>query len=187
MTMSKNKLAFAIATAGIAFWAAMLAVGAAGVAQMTRPEIPGVRNMTQVDETIACAGATDAAAIPAIAKRGVKTIVNLRAASERDANVDEARGAASSAGVRYVHLPFDAASPDGAVVDRFLAVLSDSGNHPVFVHDSSGSRAAALLMIKRAVVDGWDTARAENEARTIGLSSPALRDWALSEIAKRKR
>jgi uncharacterized protein (TIGR01244 family) len=187
MTMSKNKLAFAIATAGIAFWAAMLAVGAEGLPQLTRHEIPGVRNMTQVDAAIACAGATDAAAIPAIAQRGVKTIINLRVASERDANVDAAREAAARAGIRYIHLPFDAASPDSAVVDRFLAAVSDSANHPLFVHDSSASRAAALLMIKRVAVDGWDAARAETEARTIGLSSPALRDWALSEIAKRKR
>ena len=187
MIMTKNKLAFAIATLGIAFWAAMLAVGAEGLPQMTRHEIAGVRNMTQVDASIACAGATNAAAIPEIAKRGVKTIINLRLASESDANVDAARNAAARAGVRYLHLPFDAANPDEAVVDRFMAALSDSANHPVFVHDSSASRAAALLMIKRATVDGWDTARAEAEARAIGLSSPALRDWALAQIAKRKR
>lgn len=185
--MSKNKLAFAIATIGIAFWATMLAVGAEGQAQMTRQEIAGIRNMTQVDPTIACAGATDAAAIPELAKRGFKSIVNLRLASERDANVDDAKAAAAAAGIRYIHIPFDVANPDDAIVDRFIAAVSDSANQPVFVHCGSANRAAGLLMIKRVTVDGWDTAKAESEARAIGLSNPTLRDWVLAQIAKRKR
>ena len=185
--MTKNKLAFAIATMGIVFWAAMLAVGAQTGAQMTRQEIAGIRNMTQVDPTIACAGATDTAAIPELAKRGFKSIVNLRLASERDANVDAAKAAAATAGIRYIHLPFDVANPDETVVDRFIAAVSDSGNQPVFIHCGSANRAAGLLMIKRVVVDGWDSAKAENEARAIGLSNPTLRDWVLAQIAKRKR
>lgn len=188
--MTRNKLAFIIATLGVAFWATMLVVGAEEAqapGQMTRVEMPGVRNMTQVDPTIACAGATDAAAIPEIAKRGYKAIINLRLASERDANVDAAKSAAASAGIRYIHLPFDVANPDEAIVDRFIAAVSDSGNQPVFIHCGSANRAAGLLMIKRVVADGWDTAKAEAEARAIGLSNPSLRDWVLAQIAKRKR
>jgi len=185
--MTRNKLAFAIATIGIVFWATMLAVGAEGGAQLTRVEITGIRNMTQVDGSIAIAGATDASAIPALAGRGFKSIVNLRLASERDANIGAARSAAEGAGIRYIHLPFDMTNPDEAVVDRFIAALSDSANQPVFVHCDSASRSAALLMIKRATVDGWDAARAETEARAIGLSRPTLRDWAAAQIAKRKR
>ena len=185
--MTKNRIAFAIASAGIVFWATMLVVGADSAPQLARQEMAGVRNMTQVDPTIACAGATDAAAIPEIAKRGFKSIVNLRLASERDANVDAAKAAAATAGIRYIHLPFDVANPDETIVDRFIAAVSDSGNQPVFVHCGSANRAAGLLMIKRVTVDGWDTARAETEARAIGLSNPTLRDWVLAQIAKRKR
>jgi uncharacterized protein (TIGR01244 family) len=191
--MSKNRLAFVIATMGVAFWATMLVLGATPLhapqdAQaMTRVELPGVRNMTQVDATIACAGATDAAAIPEIAKRGYKSIINLRLASERDADIDAAAAAAASAGIRFIHLPFEVANPDAGIVDRFIAAVSDSANQPVFIHCGSGSRAAGLLMIKRVIVDGWDAAKAEAEARAIGLSSPKLRDWVLAEIAKRKR
>jgi uncharacterized protein (TIGR01244 family) len=186
--MSKNKLAFVIASIGIVIWAMMLAAGAEPLTQqMTRVEIQGVRNMTQVDPTIACAGATEASAIPELAKRGYKTIVNLRLASERDANVDEAKEAAARSGISYIHLPFEVANPDETVVDRFIAAVSDSGNQPIFIHCGSGSRAAGLLMIKRVVADGWDTSKAEAEARAIGLSSPTLRDWTLAQIAKRKR
>jgi uncharacterized protein (TIGR01244 family) len=184
--MSRNKIAFAIASSGLLFWAAMLAVGAAGPAQMTRQEIPGVRNMTQVEPTIACAGATDASAIPEIASRGYKAVLNLRLASEDGAAIGDARDAAGRVGIRYIHMPFDAAAPDEGVVDRFIAAVNDPANQPVFVHCASANRVAALWMIKRATVDGWDTGRAENEARAIGLSHPALRNWALEQIAKRQ-
>lgn len=185
--MNKNKIAFVIASAGVALWAAMLAIGASSLAQVTRIEVPGVRNMTQVEPTVACAGATDAAAIPEIAKRGYKSIISLRLASENGANIDESKAAAAKAGIRYIHMPFEAARPDSAIVERFIAAVSDTGNQPVFVHCGSANRVAGLWMIKRVVADGWDTARAETEARAIGLSSPSLRDWALEQIAQRKR
>lgn len=187
MNRNQNQIAFAIAGAGIVLWAAMIAAGAAAPPQIVRQEIPGVRNMSQVEPTVACAGATDASAIPEIARRGYKAIVNLRVASESGANIDEARAAAAQAGVRFVHLPFDTANPDDAAIDRFIAAVGDPANQPVFIHCASANRAAALWMIKRSVVDGWDTARAEAEAREIGLSHPSLRDWALAQIAKRKR
>ena len=185
--MTRNQIAFVIASAGVALWATMIAVGAEGAPQLTRQEIPGVRNMTQVEPTVACAGATDASAIPEIAKRGYKSVINLRLASESGASIDEAREAAARAGIRFIHLPFETAKPDVSVVDRFLAAVSDPNNQPVFIHCGSAGRAAALWMIKRATVDGWDAARAETEARAIGLSNPSLRNWALDQIAARKR
>ena len=184
--MTRNQIAFAIASVGVVLWATMLAVGAASP-QLTRQEVPGVRNMTQVEPTIACAGATDASAIPEIAKRGYKSIINLRLASETGANIDEARAAAVRAGIRYVHIPFEIAKPDESAVDRFIAAVTDTANHPTFVHCGSAHRVAGMWMIKRVVVDGWEAQRAENEARSIGLSSPVMRDFALQQIAKRKK
>jgi uncharacterized protein (TIGR01244 family) len=185
--MTRNQIAFAIASVGVVLWAAMLAVGAEAPAQITRQEIPGVRNMTKVDPTIACAGATDASAIPEIAKQGYKSIVNLRLSSEPGASIDEGRAAAEKADVRYIHLPFEVARPDASVVDKFIAAVTDTANQPVFVHCGSANRVAGMWMIKRVVADGWDSAKAESEARSIGLSSPVMRDFALEQIAKRKR
>ena len=171
---------------------ASLAAGVAGLgivalhAQVTRQEMAGVRNLTLVAPTVACAGATDASAIPAIAQRGYKAIINLRLANEAGAAVDEARAAAAQAGIRYIHLPFNLAKPDEAVVDQFIAAVSDEANLPVFIHCASANRAAGLWLIKRVVVDGWDQEKAEAEARAIGLSNPAMRDFARAQIAKRK-
>lgn len=169
-----------------------LAAGVAGFgivalhAQVTRQEMAGVRNLTLVAPTVACAGATDASAIPTIAQKGYKAVINLRLANESGAAVDEAKAAAVRAGIRYIHLPFNLAKPDEAVVDQFIAAVTDEANLPVFIHCASANRVAGLWLIKRVVVDGWDQAKAESEARAIGLSNPAMRDFARAQIAKRK-
>jgi hypothetical protein len=65
----------------------------------------------------------------------------------------------------FVHLPFNAASPDPTVVDNFLKTIADRKNNPAFLHCASGNRAAAFWMIKRMQVDKWD------ELRNLGRSS----------------
>lgn len=183
--MKENSLNIAMVLSAVVV--ATVAVPQSGPSQVKREEVTGIRNFSTVGPTIACAGATDASAIPEIAKRGYKTIINLRLEGEPDVNIGDAKAAAANAGITYMHLPFEVAKPDETVVDRFLAAVSDPARQPVFVHCGSANRAAALWMIKRAVQDGWDNARAEAEAREIGLSNPTLRDFALAQIAKRRR
>lgn len=177
--MNQHLLAIVVAGAGVAASTALHA-------QVTRQTMPGVRNMTQVTPTVACAGATDASAIAEIAQRGFKTIISLRLANEEGANIADAQAAAAAAGIRYVHIPYNVAQPTDAVVDQFLAAVADDANHPLFIHCGSANRVAGLWMIKRVIVDGWDLSKAETEAREIGLSNPAIRDFAHAQIAKRK-
>lgn len=172
----------------IAIGTAFVIAGTAAVsAQVSRQEMRGVRNMTRVAPGVACAGATGASAMPEIAKAGYKTVINLRLASEPGADINGARDAAARAGIRYIHLPFNVAKPDAAVVDRFIAAVTDEANLPVFIHDGSANRPAGLWLIKRVVVDKWERGKAESEARQIGLSSPAMRDFALAQIAQRTK
>ena len=44
-----------------------------------------------------------------------------------------------------------------------------------------------MWLMKRALVDGWETDRALEEATLLGLTNPALREFMLQEIKKRKR
>ena len=41
--------------------------------------------------------------------------------------------------------------------------------------------------MKRVLVDGWDVQRALEEATALGLTNPALRQFMLDEIKKRKQ
>ena len=95
---------------------------------------------------------------------------------------DEEAAAAKAAGLRYVHLPLNSSNPDPAVVDEFLVAIAEPANQPAFIHCASGNRAAAMWMIKRLVVDGWDLDRASTEAAALGLKSSGLRDFVVRYV-----
>jgi uncharacterized protein (TIGR01244 family) len=144
--------------------------------------VPGVTNFTKVDDTVACGGALTGNAVSELKQRGYKAIINFRLATEPGANVRAEADAAEESSIRYIHLPFEANSPDPAVVDAFLKAVADPGNHPVFVHCGSANRVGAMWLIKRVLQDGWSVDRASKEAEIIGLTSPGLKEFALSYI-----
>jgi len=149
---------------------------------VTKESVPGVANFARVDTTIACAGATTPAAVAGLKKMGYASIINLRLASESGADVDAEAAAAKEAGIAFVPLPFNAAMPDPAVVDSFLKAVTTPQNQPAFVHCASGNRAAALWMVKRMLLDHWDAERAGTEAAALGLTSSALKTFALEYV-----
>ncbi|MGD1072462.1 MAG: sulfur transferase domain-containing protein [Bryobacteraceae bacterium] len=165
---------------------AMVSVAAAQ-SQVRKPAVEGITNFAQVESTVACAGALKPGSVAAIAKMGFASIVNLRLASEPGANVDAEEAAAKAAGIRFVHLPFDGAAPDAAVVDRFLKTIVEPGCQPAFIHCSGGNRAAMMWFIKRVLIDKWDNDRAMDEAAQLGLISPALKTFALDYIRAHKK
>ena len=123
----------------------------------------------------------------ALKQDGFVAVINLRQASEPGADVDAGRSAAESAGLKYIHLPFNAQAPDPAVVERFLAAVADRTNQPVYVHCGSANRVGAMWMIKRVLQDGWSVERARAEGEAIGLSSPQLVAFATEYISKHRR
>jgi uncharacterized protein (TIGR01244 family) len=167
--------------------AVLLAVSATLLAQAKKETLEGVRNYTVVDATVGCAGATEVAAIPAIAAKGYKSIVNLRLETEAGANIAESRAAAEKAGVKFINLPLNATAPDMTVADAFIKAVTDPANQPVFIHCASANRAAALWMTKRLLVDKWDDAKALEEARLIGLTNAGLEKFAMDYVAARRK
>lgn len=147
--------------------------------QVTKQTVPGVTNFSKLETTIACAGATTPEAMPELKKMGYKSVVNLRPASEAGANVPEGEAAAKAAGLIYIHIPFNTASPDPAAAHRFLEEIVKPANNPAFVHCASANRAAAMWMVKRIALDKWDVERASTEAAALGLTNATLKDWAI--------
>jgi uncharacterized protein (TIGR01244 family) len=148
--------------------------------------VEGVVNFAQVETTVACAGAVKPAALAAIKKMGFQSVINLRMASENGAEIDAETAAAKEAGIEFVHLPFNGAAPDPAVADAFVKAISDPAKQPAFIHCASGNRAAAMWMIKRVLVDNWDTEKAAEEAAELGLKNPALKTFAMEYIKSKK-
>lgn len=169
------------------FTAGVWLIAALASAQVVRQEVPGIRNFAKIESTVACAGAITPAAIPDIKKMGFASIINLRVPTEQGANIDEEAAAAKETGIRFYSIPFNTASPDPAVPEKFLQTLTTPGNEPAYIHCASGNRAAAMWMIKRIAIDHWDTDRAATEAASLGLTNAALKQFALDYAQAHKR
>ena len=168
----------------------IVAVGvsvAAAQSQVKKSTVPGINNFSQVETTVACAGAITPGSVAGIKKMGFASIINLRLASETGADIDGEAAAAKAAGINFVHLPFNTAAPDPAVADRFLKIITEPGTQPAFIHCASGNRAAAMWLIKRVLVDKWDNDRALEEATELGLTSQPLKTFALDYIQAHKK
>jgi uncharacterized protein (TIGR01244 family) len=155
--------------------------------EVTKETTPGVTNFVRLETTVACAGATKVDAVPEIKKMGFASIINLRQDGEPGAELEAEAAAAKAAGIRYYNIPFDGSKPDPAVADKFLDAITDKGSDPAFIHCASGNRAAAMWLIKRLAVDHWDVDRATKEATALGLTSSALKQFAIDYGQTHKR
>lgn len=149
--------------------------------------IDGIRNFTKVDNTVGCAGATDPKALAEVAKRGYKSVLNLREATEKDARVDESKAAAESAGLKYIHLPFVTAKPDPAVADAFIKIVTDKANQPIYIHCGGAIRVSGLWMAKRILVDKWPEEKALEEANLIGPPSETVLKFAREYVKSKSK
>ena len=153
----------------------------------TKMDLPGARNVTRVDATIACGGATPPEASTELKKLGFTSIINLRREQEQGVDIPASKAAAQAAGLKYIHIPVDGANPDPKSVETFLAAVSDRANQPAYIHCGSANRVGAMWLIKRVVVDGWDVAKATEEAVTIGLTNEALKQFAIDYATAHKK
>jgi uncharacterized protein (TIGR01244 family) len=154
----------------------------ASAQQVVKKDVAGVSTFAQLESTIACGGSTKPEAIREIRNMGFKSVINLRLATEEGAMVEEEGAAVRAAGMNYVHLPFNAQSPDPHLIDNFIAAVTKPANTPAYVHCAAGGRAAALWMIKRVKADGWTVDRALVEANALGLND-RFRPFAMNYLA----
>ena len=164
---------------------AVCQTGSALAQQVTKEAVPGVRNFARLETTVACAGATGPDALPKIKEMGFASVINLRLATEEGANVEQEEAAAKAAGLQYFHVPFSG-KPDPAAAEQFLTAITTKGVEPAFIHCGGGNRAATMWLIKRLVVDKWDTEKAVKEAEALGQTNLELRKWAIEYAQTRK-
>jgi tyrosine-protein phosphatase SIW14 len=93
---------------------------------------------------------------------GVKTIVDLRDDAQPYANPSAERD-----GLRYFNLPLnDKRYPPEDAASRFLQIVNDQENWPVYVHCAGGRhRTGAMTAVYRMTVDGWELNRAYAEMK----------------------
>jgi protein tyrosine/serine phosphatase len=97
-----------------------------------------------------------------LAAFGIKTVVDLREDAREDA-----RSATERTGMRYINLPMKEKSyPQPDTATRFLTIVNDEANWPVFVHCAGGKhRTGVMTAIYRMSIDGWGVDQAYQEMK----------------------
>jgi protein tyrosine/serine phosphatase len=97
-----------------------------------------------------------------LASMGIKTVIDLR-----DDAKDYSKGLAERAGLKYIHFPMDDKSyPKEDAASKFLTIVNDQENWPVYVHCAGGRhRTGAMTAVFRMAVQGWDIDRAYDEMK----------------------
>ena len=165
--------------------ATIVACGAAAQtpAPATAPEdFSNIQNFLRVNEGICTGGQPSMEDLEKMKAQGVRSVVNLRRASEY--NFEEEAATAKKLDLRYFHIPVDKNDLKDEQVEEFLKVTGDLQNRPIFIHCTSAGRVGTFWMIRRALVDKWKVEDAEVEARKIGMHDEDLRNWALDYIKR---
>ncbi len=126
-----------------------------------------IPNFHEVDgEDLSRGGQPSNAGLRSLAKRGVKTIINLRASDFNRKVIQEYH----SDQVRTIHIPFYPYNPDDQIMIDFLKVMKDKSHTPAFVHCFHGAdRTGAVVAIYRIILQNWDKDRAIAEMKLKGL------------------
>jgi sulfide:quinone oxidoreductase len=134
---------------------------------------PGPRLVPLTPE-LSVAGRLERADIEALARAGVRTIINNRPDGEDPGQLPaaEARRLAEAEGLQYHHVPITAASLSRADVDAFAAALG-SAPGPIVAHCRSGTRSALLHALVR-LREGADPFALVAEAAKNGIDITSL-------------
>ena len=129
---------------------------------------PGIKNFDQVDSHVYRGGQPTDEGFQYLAKRGVKTIIDLREADDRSKAEERV---VTGAGMQYVNVPMTGLTPPTeAEITKILSMLEDATG-PIFVHCKRGAdRTGAVIAAYHIDHDKWDNARALQDAKTHSMS-----------------
>jgi protein tyrosine/serine phosphatase len=131
--------------------------------QTSRNDIPGVSNFAQISPALYRGAQPTPEGFKELKKLGIKTVVNLRSFHTDRRKLD-------GCGLRRAHLYCKAWHPQTEDVARFLKLMADKENHPVFVHCLHGAdRTGMMVAAYRIVEQGWSVEDAARETHNFGF------------------
>lgn len=139
-------------------------------------DLPGLPNFAKVSDALYRGAQPTPEGFARLKRMGIKTVVNLRGFTS---DTDEMRGA----GLRYTHIYSKAWNPRDRNIARFLKIVSDPANRPVFVHCRHGAdRTGAAVAAYRIVEQGWEITEAADEMHNFGFHTAW---WQITRYLKR--
>lgn len=107
-----------------------------------RPE--QITNFHRLDHRIMTGGQPTERQIAALARAGVRTVINLAPHDAGNALANEPATVAA-AGMAYRHIPVNFAAPTEADYARFREVMVETAGQPLFIHCAANMRVSAFL------------------------------------------
>jgi protein tyrosine phosphatase (PTP) superfamily phosphohydrolase (DUF442 family) len=124
---------------------------------------PGLPNLHQVAPGYWRGAQPTMSGMHELERMGIKTVVSLRAFSTDEPLL---RGTK----LKYERISFKAWHPETEDVVRFLRIVTDPKNQPVFVHCEHGAdRTGMMTAIYRIVAQGWTKEQAIDEMQHGGF------------------
>ena len=128
-------------------------------------------NRKQIDAGLAIADQPSQADFAALKAEGYAAVVNLRNDGEPEqplstsAEGDEVR----ALGMDYLHSGVGGAPLSESGVEAIRAFLARHDSEKVLVHCRKGGRAAAMVLLDKALTERWSPAEAIAKCRALGL------------------
>jgi len=138
----------------------------------------GIQNFGCVNENYYRGAQPKGADYAALAKLGVKAVVDL----ENEGDTDEQRMVESN-GMKFFRIGMNTTSrPQDEKVDLFLKIVNDPTSQPVFVHCHGGRhRTGVMTAVYRISHEGWTASQAYDEMKQYefgkGFGHGALKDY----------
>ena len=152
-------------------------VGAAAekssTATTSAPATPviGIDNFGRINETYYRGAQPDGRDYTDLAALGVKTVIDL----QQDGLAIE-RQFVESAGMRFFRIPMTTrTAPTSDDISRFLQLVNDPANQPVYVHCAGGRhRTGVMTALYRMTHDGWNPDQAFKEMKQYDFGADFL-------------
>ena len=169
------------------FSAVLLAVVPAGAGAEAEEEAgSSIYRFLQLNKEYCTGGQPEVSDLAKLQKElGIRAVLNLRRPMEYDEAAEAAE--AKRLGLRYYLIPVNSGDLKDEQVEKFLRILDEAENRPVFIHCGSSNRVGGFWMIRRVLVDGWSVEKAEEEANKIGLTNAALRKFVHDYLERRRK
>lgn len=127
-----------------------------------REDLPGLENFAEVSAALFRGAQPTAEGFATLKARGVKTVVNLRVEYSD-------RSLLAGTGLQYAEIPCNPFHLEQKEAVRFLKIVSDPKNQPVFVHCAYGSdRTGTMVAAYRMTKQSWSADEAIKELRVFG-------------------
>ncbi len=150
--------------------------------------VQDIKNYSKVNDLLSLGGQPSEEELKALARGGVKVVINLATINPRYSLADEA-ASARALGITYYHIPVEWGNPTEGDFESFENVFRQLSGQKMFVHCAANFRASAFYGLYALKHLGWSDAQADALMAPIweGSSYPIWDDFINEMKAKMKR